>query len=104
MQVNKAIRQIMKNKGVTLSSMGEALRKEVTVKETIDGKNRRIGIGTWVKLSGNDVSARLNNSNMTVDCVIEMLGALGYELVIQEKRSGARRSDQILIDQIPDNE
>ena len=40
----------------------------------------------------------------TIENVIEMLGVLGYELVIQEKKSGARRSDQIVIDQTPDNE
>lgn len=104
LQINKAIRYVMKLKGVTLSAMGQSLRKEVTKKELVNGKNKRVGTGEWVELSGNDVSARLNYPNMTIENVIEMLGVLGYELVIQEKKSGARRSDQIVIDQTPDNE
>lgn len=100
MQINKAIRQVMKLKGVTLDAMGKSLRKEVTTTQTTNGRNKRVGTGEWVELSGNDVSARLNYPNMTFDKALEMLGVLGYELVIQEKKPGARRSDQIVIDQL----
>lgn len=80
MKINEAIRQIMKSKKVTLSSMATAI-----------GKSR-----------GNDVSARLNNGNLTFDKAVEMLDVLGYEVVLQEKKPGARRADQLVIDQKED--
>ena len=77
MQINKAIRQVMRDKGVTLSSMAKSIGKERT----------------------SDVNARLYYSNMTFNTAVEMLDVLGYEIVIQERRPGARRADQIVIDQ-----
>lgn len=77
MKINKAIREIMKNKKISLSTMATAL-----------GKSK-----------GNDISARLNNDNMSFDKAVEMLDVLGYEVVIQEKKQGGRRADQIVIDQ-----
>lgn len=77
MKINEAIRQIMKDKKVTLLSMAKSIGKE----------------------RGNDVSARLNNSNMTFEKAVEMLDVLGYEVVLQEKKPGQRRSDQLVIDQ-----
>lgn len=77
MQINKAIRQVMRDKGVTLLSMAKAIGKE----------------------RGNDVSSRLNVPNMTIKNVVEMLDVLGYEIVVQERKPGARRADQIVIDQ-----
>ena len=87
MQINKAIRNVMKDKGVSLSAMGSSLRK-------VDRKT-----GEVKPLIGNDVSARLNNQNLTFDIAVEMLNILGYEVVIQEKKSGRRGADQIVIDQ-----
>lgn len=75
MFINEAIKQVMKNKGVTLSTMATAI-----------GKKRP-----------NDVSARLAYKNMSISSAIEMLGVLGYEVVVQEKRAGNRRDDQIVI-------
>ena len=77
MQINKAIRQVMRDKGVSLLSMAKAIGKE----------------------RGNDVSSRLNIPNMTINNVVEMLDVLGYEIVVQERKPGARRADQIVIDQ-----
>lgn len=77
MLVNKAIRKIMKNEGVTLQSMAFSIGKE----------------------RGNDVSARLNYSNMKMNTVIEMLNVMGYEVVIQKRKPGTRPAGQILIDQ-----
>ena len=51
------------------------------------------------KSKGNDISARLNYANMSFDKAIEMLDILGYEVVVQEKKQGGRRADQIVIDQ-----
>lgn len=81
MQINKAIRQVMKDKGFTLLSMAKAIGKE----------------------RGNDVSSRLNSANMTFKNAVEMLDVMGYEVVIQERKPGARRADQILIDQREDD-
>lgn len=77
MQINKAIRQVMRDKGVSLLSMAKAIGKE----------------------RGNDVSSRLNIPNMTINNVVEMLDVLGYEIVVQERKPGVRRADQIVIDQ-----
>lgn len=90
MKINKAIRTIMKQKGMSLSVMGKALRK-------VDRKT-----GEVKPLIGNDVSARLNNDNLSFDKALEMLTVLGYEIVIQEKKQGCRRTDQIIIDQQDD--
>ena len=51
------------------------------------------------KKRGNEISARLVNDNMSFDKAVEMLNVLGYEIVIQEKKQGARRADQIVVDQ-----
>ena len=87
MKINKAIRQVMKAKGVSLSSMGSSLKK-------VDRTT-----GEVKSLIGNDVSARLNNDNLSFDKAVEMLNILGYEIVIQEKKQGGRRADHIVIDQ-----
>lgn len=92
MTINKAIRQAMRNRSVSLSAMGNALRK-------FDKKT-----GDLVPLKASDVSARLVNNNLSFDVAVEMLSILGYEVVIQEKRSGSRRADQVVIDQIPEGE
>ena len=87
MKINKAIREVMRIKGVSLSAMGSSLKKA--------DKNT----GEIVGLKGNDVSARLNNDNLSFDKALEMLNVLGYEIVIQEKKQGNRRAGQIVIDQ-----
>lgn len=68
MQINKAIRQVMRDKGVSLLSMAKAIGKE------------RSG----------DVNARLYYSNMTFDKAVEMLDVLGYE---SSSRSADRAQD-----------
>lgn len=80
MQINKAIRRIMKDKGITLLAMAKAIGKE----------------------RGNDISSRLNSPNMTFKNAVEMLDVMGYEIVIQERNLGIRKAEQILIDQKED--
>ena len=80
MQINKVIRDLMKKKDTSLLSMAKSLGKE----------------------KGNDISARLNHSNMSFDKAVEMLDVLGYEIVVQERKQGGRRADQIVIDQKPE--
>lgn len=87
MKINKAIRQLMKVEGKSLSVMGASLHK-------IDKNSKEI-----VTLTGNDVSARLNNDNLSFDKAVEMLNVLGYEIVIQKKKRGCREDGQILINQ-----
>lgn len=90
MKINKTIRLIMKQKGISLSAMGSSLRK-------VDRTTREIK-----SLTGNDVSARLNNDNLSFDKALEMLNVLGYEIVVQEKKQGGRRADQFVINQQDD--
>ncbi len=90
MKINKAIREVMRIKGVSLRAMGSSLKK-------VD-KNT----GEIIGLRGNDVSARLNNDNLSFDKALEMLNVLGYEVVLQEKKQGNRRAGQIVIDQAED--
>lgn len=82
MNISDSIRQVMKKKNISLSYMAKAL-----------GKKR-----------GNDISARLTaHKNLSMASAIEMLEVLDYELVIQERRPGARREDQIVITLEEDN-
>lgn len=90
MKINKAIRNIMKAENKSLSTMGDALKK-------IDKQT-----GELVPRTGNDISARLNNDNLSFDIAVEMLNVLGYEIVIQRKTRGSRRADQIVINQRDD--
>ena len=90
MKINKTIRLIMKQKGISLSAMGSSLRK-------VDRTT-----GEIKPLTGNDVSARLNNDNLSFDKALEMLNVLGYEIVVQEKKQGDRRADQFVINQQDD--
>lgn len=87
MKINKAIRNIMKTNKMSLGAMGTVLKK-------VDKKT-----GELVARKGNDISARLNNDNLSFDVAVEMLNVLGYEIVIQKKAQGNRRADQIVIDQ-----
>lgn len=66
----------MRDKSVTASFYGKSNRKKA-----------------------NEVSSRLTNPNMSFDKAVEMLNVLGYEVVIQERRPGARRAEQSVIDQ-----
>lgn len=77
MQINKAIRQLMKDKRCSLMTMARAIGKK----------------------QSSDVNARLHSDNLSFNKAVEMLDVLGYEIVIQERRQGGRRSDQIVIDQ-----
>ena len=46
------------------------------------------------KQKANEVSSRPTNPNMSFDKAVEMLNVLGYEVVIQERRPGARRAER----------
>ena len=50
------------------------------------------------KQKANEVSSRLTNPNMSFDKAVEMLSVLGYEVVVQERRPGARMAEQSVID------
>ena len=80
MYINQAIRALMKSKNISLLFMAKSL-----------GKQR-----------GNEISSRLRSENMSFNSAVEMLNVLGYEIVIQERKPGARRSDQTGIDQRPE--
>lgn len=82
MKVNKCIASIMKEKKVTQAIMAAALG--------LNGANR--------------VGRRLMRENMNTDSVIEMLGVLGYELVIQPIKPGKRPDGQIVLEMSDDKE
>jgi len=44
------------------------------------------------------ISERLKMDNLSINTALEMLEALGYEMVIQEKRRGRKREGQITIE------
>lgn len=44
------------------------------------------------------ISERLKMNNLSINTALEMLEALGYELVVQEKRRGRKREGQITIE------
>ena len=82
MKINKAIRDLMKEKETSLQTMAESLGKK----------------------KGNDISARLNHENMSFDKAVEMLNVLGYEIILQKKKQGRKSADQIVIDQKDETE
>jgi hypothetical protein len=36
-------------------------------------------------------------SNISIDIVVEMLDAIGYDLVIEKRKQGRRREDRLII-------
>lgn len=73
MQINKAIRQVMRDKGVSLLSMAKAIGKE----------------------RGNDVSARLNIPNMTINNVVTMSSKCSmFWAMKSSSRSGSPERDE----------
>ena len=72
MTINEIIREIMRNNNISLSTMGNALRKSDKI----------------TPLSSRDIAARLKNDNMTFDKAVEMLNVLGYKIVIFNDETG----------------
>lgn len=76
MKINEAIKLAMKNQKTTQQQLADR----------IGAKSQSV------------ISERLKTVNLTTDTVLEMLDAIGYELVIQEKKRGRRPEGQIVID------
>ena len=76
MKISDAIKIAMKNQKTTQVQLAE-----------------RIGAS-----SQSVIAQRLRMNNLSVDTVIEMLDAIGYEMVIQEKKRGRRPEGQMIID------
>lgn len=76
MVINEAIRTIMREKKVTQKAMAECIGKK----------------------SPNEIGSKLNSKNMTFDKAIEMLSVMGYEVVVQPRKAGARPQGQIVIE------
>lgn len=75
MKVGKAIKQAMKATHTT----------QMQMKERIGAKSQSV------------VSMRLSSDGLSISNVLEMLDAIGYELVIQPKRPGRRPEGQFVI-------
>lgn len=82
MKINKAIKEIKNRKKISWDVMARSMssRKDRTPK------------------LGKDITATLCKSDdLRTKTILDMVNALGYELVVQEKRPGLRREDQIVI-------
>lgn len=75
MYFGKAIKMAMKSRNVTQEQMAKI----------IGAKSQSV------------ISERLRKKNVTLNNVIEMLDAIGYEMVIQEKKPGRRPEGQLVI-------
>lgn len=76
MKINEAINEVRKKEGWSLKQLATAI-----------GKKRP-----------NDVSARLASKNMSFNNALEMLGAMGYEVVVQPVTAGQRKEGAIVIE------
>lgn len=77
-----------------MMKIGEAIKEAMKRQKTTQKRlAERIGAK-----SQSVISERLRMNNLSVDTVIEMLDAIGYELVIQEKKRGRRPEGQIVIE------
>lgn len=82
MKINNAIKEIKNRKNISWDVMARSMtsRKDMTPR------------------LGKDISATLAKSDdLRINTIIDMTNALGYEVVVQEKRPGLRREDQIVI-------
>lgn len=76
MKIGEAIKQALKNQKTTQQQLADR----------IGAKSQSV------------IAQRLRMNNLSIETVLEMLDAIGYEMVIQEKKPGRRRDDQILIE------
>ncbi len=76
MKMKEAIRLAMRNQKTTQQQLAD-----------------RIGVK-----SQSVISQRLRTDNSTIDTVLKMLDAIGYEMIIQEKKRGRRAEGQIVIE------
>lgn len=74
--VNKAIKSIMKDKGVTQEQMGKLLDKSTGQRY---------------------VSNTLRSENMNINIVISFCELLGYEVVLQPKKPGKRKDGEYVV-------
>ena len=76
MKIGEAIKQALKNQKTTQQQLADR----------IGAKSQSV------------IAQRLRMNNLSIETILEMLDAIGYEMVIQEKKPGRRRDDQILIE------
>ena len=76
MTVNKALKNIMKDKGVTQEQMGKLLDKSTGQRY---------------------VSNTLRSENMNINIVISFCELLGYEVVLQPKKPGKRKDGEYVV-------
>jgi len=76
MKIGEAIKQALKNQKTTQQQLADR----------IGAKSQSV------------IAQRLRMNNLSIETILEMLDAIGYEIVIQEKKPGRRRDDQILIE------
>ena len=73
--------------------IGEAIKKAMKDTNTTQTQMARL-VGAK---SQSVISERLKMSNLSINTVVEMLDAIGYELVIEKRKQGRRREDRLII-------
>ena len=73
--------------------MRDAIKAAMKVTHTTQSQlAERIGLA-----GQSGVARRLHMDNISVNVVLEMLDAIGYEMVLQEKKRGRRAEGQMVI-------
>ena len=74
--------------------MSDAIKAAMKVTHTTQSQlAERIGLAA----GQSGIARRLHMDNISVNVVLEMLDAIGYEMVIQEKKRGRRAEGQMVI-------
>ena len=55
-------------------------------------------IGKWLGISQQGAASILNSKDIKGDVACNILEFLGYEVIVREKRPGAKREDEILVE------
>lgn len=77
--------------------MQEAIRVLMKVKRMTQTQAAK-----YINLNQRAISRVINNNRLEVSQAIELLDFLGYELIVREKTGGARRDDEIIINNVPE--
>lgn len=84
---------MLKGRITMRTPIGEAIKKAMKDTNTTQTQMARL-VGAK---SQSVISERLKMSNLSIDTVVEMLDAIGYDLVIEKRKQGRRREDRLII-------
>lgn len=84
---------MLKGRITMRTPIGEAIKKAMKDTNTTQTQMARL-VGAK---SQSVISERLKMSNLSINTVVEMLDAIGYDLVIEKRKQGRRREDRLII-------